>query len=223
MQRSGAYIVLTILLGAVGIGAVAVSRSTSARSLSKPQDTTAAASPQGTQASPGAPASVASTTQPPRLGPIPALDDSIGWINTAGINTAPTLTNKVTLYEFWTFGCYNCKNTLPTLRGLYKRYQADGLEIIGIHTPEFDSERDHGNVVKASADLAVTWPVVYDDDERNWQAWGNHYWPHIYVADQTGQVRFDHVGEGAYNELEVAIRTLLNVDPASPLSTPITK
>ncbi len=216
MNRTAAYFVLALLLGVLGVATVAASRSTSPNSLNTASAPTKAAS----SPAPNSPSPAALRT-PGDFGAVPHLDDSLGWLNTSGPSVPPNLTSAVTLYEFWTFECYNCKNTLPTLRGLYQRYHQYGLEIVGIHTPEFAAERDHNNVTKATKDLNVTWPVVFDDHEINWHGWGNHYWPHIYVADRSARVRFDHVGEGAYDELEDTIRALLHIDPTSPRSTSI--
>ena len=146
------------------------------------------------------------------LGKAPALDTSSGWLN----DKPGAVDGKVVLYELWTFGCYNCKNTLPYVRALWDRYQPDGLQIVGIHTPEFDYEADPANVSAAAAKLGVTWPVLLDPKRTNWQAFDNRYWPRVFITDASGQIRFDHVGEGAYASIEDAVRTLLGVDPSSP-------
>ena len=122
------------------------------------------------------------------------------------------------MVEFWTFGCYNCKNRIPHTQDLYARYRDEGLEIVGIHAPEFAYEREVDNITAAAADLSVTWPIVLDTDKRtfrNWQApVGPAYWPRTYVLDQLGQVRYDHIGEGGYEELEATVAYIL-ANPAS--------
>ncbi len=151
------------------------------------------------------------------LGTIPALDTSLGWLNAPA--TGPVLDARVVAYQLWTFGCFNCTNTLPFMRALAERYEADGLVVVGIHTPEFDHERDHGNVATAVEDLGVTWPVLFDDDKVNWRRFGNRFWPRLFVADVDGIIRRDRVGEGGYAETEDVVRSLLGVDPSSPRSS----
>jgi len=154
----------------------------------------------------------------PVLGNVPVLDDSQGWINApAG---GPDLTGKVVLYELWTFGCINCQRTLPSLRSIYDRYRDEGLEIVGIHTPEFGYERDHERVLDATRELGVTWPVLFDDDHTNWRRFDNIYWPRIYVADAEGRLRYDHIGEGAYARTEDAVRHLLGIPADAPRAIP---
>ena len=120
--------------------------------------------------------------------------------------------NLVTVVQFWTFGCRNCKATLPYLRDLYADYHAAGLEIVGVHAPEFAYEADPDNLAAALIDLDVPWPVALDTDKRNfhrWQPGTTAYWPRVYVIDGTGQVRFDHIGEGKYDELRDTVSRLL--------------
>lgn len=183
--------------------AVAAGRGTGTPSASGDQRTT-----ESTTASDELHAAIA----PERLGPWIRLDTSLGW--QGGVE--PDLRGKVVLYEFWTFGCFNCRNTLPYLIDLYAAYRPHGLEIVGIHYPEFDHERDRAAIAEASDDLGVTWPVLFDDDGVNWRAAENRWWPRIFVVDQTGEIRFDHIGEGAYTEYESAIRALLDVPPSVP-------
>jgi hypothetical protein len=110
----------------------------------------------------------------------------------------------------------NCVRTLPYVRAWHERYADDGLVIVGVHSPEFDFEKDHDNVARAVKELDVTWPVALDDDMAIWNAFGNQYWPAKYVTDRQGQVRYFHPGEGAYDETEDVLRLLLGVAPTSP-------
>ncbi len=114
--------------------------------------------------------------------------------------------------QFWTFGCYNCKNTLPHLQALYADYGDLGMEIVGVHSPEFDREKDPEAISAAAADLGVTWPIALDTNKRNFFAWQGSpaYWPRTFVVDQDGRIRFDRIGEGAYDELERTVATLLS-------------
>ncbi len=145
---------------------------------------------------------------------MPALDAK-GWINSAPLTTA-TLTGKVVLYDFWTYSCINCVRTFPYVRAWYDRYRADGLVVVGVHSPEFDFEKVHSNVIAAVKRLRVTWPVALDDDMTIWRAFKNQYWPADYVADRTGHLRYEHFGEGDYDNTENVLRSLLGVAASSP-------
>jgi len=138
-----------------------------------------------------------------------------GWLNSPGLS-ATALSGKVVVYDFWTYSCVNCVRTLPYLRAWYDRYGSDGLVVIGVHSPEFDFEKDHGNVEEAVKRLEVTWPVALDDDMAVWNAFGNRYWPAKWITDRQGRIRYFHPGEGNYDETENVIRTLLGVSSSSP-------
>lgn len=146
--------------------------------------------------------------------PVPGLDVE-GWLNTAPLSAAD-LDGKVVVYDFWTYSCVNCVRTLPWLRAWWDRYRDDGLVLVGVHSPEFDFERDADNVAAAVDRLDVTWPVALDEHHATFDAFDNHWWPAKYVADRDGRIRYRHIGEGAYDETEDVLRELLGVDPASP-------
>jgi len=99
---------------------------------------------------------------------------------------------------------------IPSLREWYLEYQDDGLVVIGNHYPEFSYERDIENVKNALVDLDVPYPVAIDNDRQTWNAYNNRYWPTLYLIDKSGHIRYTHIGEGAYDETEQAILTLLN-------------
>ncbi len=149
----------------------------------------------------------------PVLRPAPTLRDVEGWINSPETSfEAIQQANKVTVVQFWTFGCFNCKNTLPAMRDLYAKHHDEGLEIIGVHAPEFSYEADPGNVAEAVRDLEVAWPVALDPEKANfreWQKGGRRFWPRIYIIDRDGNIRFDHIGEGKYSEIEDTVARLL--------------
>ncbi len=146
----------------------------------------------------------------PDLGAVPEIVDISGWLNTSG-ESFDEVRREVTIVQFWTFGCSNCKATLPYLQDLYATRHDAGLEIIGIHAHEFDRERVPENVATAVADLGVTWPVALDTDKTNFRAWqgSRRFWPRTYVIDSQNRVRFDHIGEGAYDELAATVDALL--------------
>ena len=115
----------------------------------------------------------------------PALQGGHGWINSPGV-TAADLKDKVVIYDFWTYSCVNCVRTLPHLEAWYARYAKDGLVVVGVHSPEFDFEKNHDNVRAAVKRLGVNYPVVLDDDMNIWNEFGNQYWPEKYVTDRPG-------------------------------------
>jgi thiol-disulfide isomerase/thioredoxin len=130
------------------------------------------------------------------------------WINSEPL-TLKSLRGRVVLIEFWTFACYNCRNTLPTIKAWDTRYRDKGLTIIGVHTPEFDSERNIDSLRREVAELDIPYPVVSDTDYSTWKAYKVEAWPTLFVLDKQGHVRWGHVGEGAYEETEQVIKKLL--------------
>ncbi len=132
------------------------------------------------------------------------------WLN-SGPLTIADLHGKVVLVEFWTYGCYNCVNTLPHVTRLYNTYKDKGLVVIGIHTPEFPFEKSTGNVQAAIKRHGIRYPVAQDNEYATWNAYGNQYWPAQYIVDQSGKIVFEHAGEGQYDEIERVVRKLLNL------------
>jgi cytochrome c biogenesis protein CcdA/thiol-disulfide isomerase/thioredoxin len=130
------------------------------------------------------------------------------WFNSEPLSLAK-LRGKVVLVDFWTYSCINCLRTLPHLKAWWKTYEPRGLEIVGVHTPEFAFEGEASNVRKAVKQLGVTWPVALDAGYRTWNAYGNQYWPAEYLIDKEGHVRNVHFGEGDYDGTERLIRELL--------------
>jgi cytochrome c biogenesis protein CcdA/thiol-disulfide isomerase/thioredoxin len=146
----------------------------------------------------------------------PDLSGATAWINSHPL-TFPSLHGKVVLVDFWTYSCINCLRTLPYIKAWNEKYKDSGLVIIGVHTPEFPFEKDEGNVRKAVKDLGITYPVPMDNNYKIWRSFNNEYWPADYLIDATGAVRFHHFGEGAYDESEKQIRTLLEEANHTPL------
>ena len=143
------------------------------------------------------------------------------WLNTEPL-TLEALRGKVVLIDFWTYSCVNCLRTLPHVKGWYERYRDAGLVVVGVHTPEFSFEREEENVRGAVRSLGVEYPVALDNGYETWNAWGNRFWPAKYFIDRRGHVRFAHFGEGAYEESEHVIRTLLaEPDLPRPVSASI--
>jgi len=113
------------------------------------------------------------------------------------------------LADFWTYTCINWLRTLAYVRAWADRYADKGLVVVGVHTPEFLFERDIDNVRHAAKDMRVDYPIALDSDYAIWQAFGNHYWPAVYIADADGRIRHHHFGEGGYAECEMVIQRLL--------------
>ena len=147
----------------------------------------------------------------PQGGAIPSLGGATEWLNSPAL-TAAGLRGKVALFDFWTYTCVNWLRTLPYVRAWAEKYRDHGLVVVGVHTPEFPFEKDIDNVRWAAKDMDVSYPIAVDSDYRVWQAFDNHYWPAVYLADMTGRIRFHHFGEGAYDQTERAIQTLLSED-----------
>ena len=137
----------------------------------------------------------------------PALASGV-WINSEPLKLE-ALRGRVVVVDFWTFGCYNCRNTLPSLKRLDETYRERGLTIIGVHSPEFDREKKIENVRREVASLEINYPVVTDNDYETWRAFGIEAWPTVVILDKQGRIRFVHVGEGLYEEQENVIKELL--------------
>jgi len=135
------------------------------------------------------------------------------WINSEPL-TLKSLHGRVVLLEFWTFACYNCRNTLPSVKMWDARYRDKGLTIIGVHTPELDYERNIDKLRREVAGFGIKYPVVTDNDYSTWKAYGVEAWPTLFLLDKQGRVRWSHVGEGAYDETEQVIKKLLAEEEA---------
>jgi thiol-disulfide isomerase/thioredoxin len=130
------------------------------------------------------------------------------WYNSPPL-TLDALRGKVVLVEFWARECINCAHVLPHTKALYDTYAKDGLVVIGVHTPEYDEEHDPAALQAALRQYQITWPVAADNDYRIWNAYGNLYWPAIYLIDRHGRLVYRHVGEGNYEQTEQRVRELL--------------
>jgi thiol-disulfide isomerase/thioredoxin len=142
---------------------------------------------------------------------LPEFSGATEWLNSPPL-TAAGLRGRVVLVEFWTYTCINWLRTMPWVRGWAEKYAGDGLVTIGVHTPEFGFEHSLDNVRRAVRDLRVPYPVAVDNDYAVWTAFGNRYWPAIYLADQDGRIQGHQFGEGGYEELERSIQRLLGVE-----------
>ena len=156
-------------------------------------------------------------------GPAPDLIGIDTWINTPDGTpvTITSLTGKVVLVDFWTFACINCQHVLPSVTAWYDTYHDAGLEVIGVHTPEFAFEHDPDNVREAVTKESIHYPVGLDNSSATWRNYRNSYWPAAYLIDATGTVRYVKYGEGDYQHTETLIRQLLvAANPAVALPQP---
>ncbi len=98
---------------------------------------------------------------------------------------------------------------IPSVREWHNKYKDEGLVIIGVHSPEFEHEKEWNNVQDAIVRLGVPYPVTIDNDFHAWRAYRNRYWPTLYFIDKVGRIRHMHIGEGDYEQSERVIRALL--------------
>jgi thiol-disulfide isomerase/thioredoxin len=130
------------------------------------------------------------------------------WINSEPLKLND-LRGRVVLIEFWTFGCINCRNTLPFVKSWDDRYRDKGLTVIGVHSPEFDEERKVEHLRREVSSLGIRYPVVTDNDYQTWNAYKVEAWPTVFLLDKQGRIRWMRVGEGDYDETERLIQKLL--------------
>jgi thiol-disulfide isomerase/thioredoxin len=140
--------------------------------------------------------------------PAPEFVGLEGWTNSKPLSMAQ-LRGQVVLVDFWTHGCVNCVRTLPHLQQWHTRYAAQGLVIVGVHTPEFAFERSLDNVRAAVKRHGLSYPVAQDNGYQTWQAYDNQYWPAQYLVDRRGRIIYQHFGEGDEAEIEGQIQRAL--------------
>lgn len=153
-------------------------------------------------------------TEPERLGPAKDFVALDGWLQTDAENL-DDFDGQVRIVQFWTFGCHNCTATIPHLQEIYETWHPQGLEILAIHSPEFEYEKDPAAISEAAERLGVTWPIAMDTNKLNFGRWqtGRRFWPRTYVVDQAGELRYDHIGEGQYDELAATVAYLMENGP----------
>lgn len=144
----------------------------------------------------------------PVEGQLPALEAATSWLNSPPLTPAG-LRGKVLLVQFWTYSCINWRRTMPYVRAWSEKYAASGLVVLGVHTPEFDFEKDAGNVHEFLRDADIAYPIAVDSERAIWGAFDNEYWPALYFVDAEGRVRHHQFGEGGYELSEAIIQELL--------------
>ncbi len=142
----------------------------------------------------------------------PEIVNPSGFINTNNlpITIGQFRGKKVVLIDIWTYSCINCQRTLPYVESWYEKYKDMGLVVIGLHTPEFGFEKVKSNVEEATKKFGLTYPIVMDNDYSTWTAYGNQYWPRKYLINEDGEIIYDHIGEGNYDETEKQIQKALS-------------
>jgi hypothetical protein len=158
------------------------------------------------------------TEQFPVEGDLPSLAGATGWLNSEPL-TRESLRGSPVLVEFWTFTCINWIRTLPYVRDWFEKYRRDGLVVLGVHTPEFDVERDIDSIRRAALQMRIDYPIAIDSDYEIWRAFDNSYWPALYFADAEGHIRHHRFGEGEYELSERVIQSLLAAAGAGHVST----
>ena len=180
------------------------------------------ASPSGQQTVASPPAAVTSSVTEPEVVPpppptgrtgneklAPELSEISGWINSEPLTLESLRGGNVVLIDFWTYTCINCIRTLPYVKSWHEKYADKGLVIVGVHTPEFEFEKIRENVIEAVDGFEIEYAVAQDNEYGTWNAFRNRYWPAKYLIDSDGYIRYQHFGEGAYDETEQKIRELL--------------
>ena len=154
------------------------------------------------------PAVVETLPELPVLGTAPEFAGITAWLNSE-VLSMDELRGRPVLIDFWTYGCINCIRTLPHVRAWHDAYAPHGLVVVGVHTPEFQFEYVEENVRESLPARGVIWPVAMDNGYKTWRAYQNRFWPHKFLIDQDGRIRYHKIGEGAYQDTEKAIRALL--------------
>jgi len=229
MQRTQLIAAIVLVVAVVGLvlGRLSLNDSTPATAGSSPDVAAPAATGTDESTAPAATADAADTPAAdeaaapapavealPKLGQAQLFTNLDGWLQTDADNIND-FDGQVRIVQFWTFGCFNCKNTYAALRDIYDRWQPEGLEILGVHAPEFDFEKDPESIAASAEENGLIWPIALDTNKTNFRAWqpGRRFWPRVFVVDQTGEIRFDHIGEGKYDELEAAVAQLATHGP----------
>lgn len=203
-----ALLVIVVLAGALAIVRFGPSADAAASDgAAAPTETTGAESSEAPEPEPE---EAAATEAPPVLRPAPELTEIDGWLQTDK-DSLEAFNGQVRIVQFWTFSCHNCTATIPHLQEIYAEHQPNGLEIIGVHAPEFEFEEDPNAVAEAAEDLGVTWPIALDTEKTNFRSWqgDRRFWPRTYILDSAGNIRFDHIGEGRYDDIEATVAWLL--------------
>jgi thiol-disulfide isomerase/thioredoxin len=144
----------------------------------------------------------------PIEGKMASLGGATEWLNSQPL-AAARLRGNIVLIDFWTYTCINWLRTLPYVRAWAEKYKDQGLVVIGVHSPEFEFEKNVDNVRRAAKDMRVDYPIAVDSDHAIWRAFKNTYWPALYFVDAQGRIRHHQFGEGEYEQSERIMQQLL--------------
>ncbi len=210
MKRGQWIAIFVIVVAAVGLVATNLGAGDDAEVVAQPAAEQPAADQPPTKAAGTAPRS----ETPPFFGQAGDLVELDGWLQ-SDATAFSDFDGTVRVVQFWTLSCINCKRTIPNLSALYAEFEPQGLEMIGVHSPEFDFEKDPVTIQQAAIDLNVTWPIALDTEKKNFRSWqeGRRFWPRTFVLDQNGEIRFDRIGEGAYEDLNATVAYLIQNGP----------
>lgn len=120
--------------------------------------------------------------------------DTKDWLNSNPL-TLESLRGNVVLIDFWTFGCWNCYRSFPWLNDMEARLKDSGLVVVGVHSPEFDHEKNRNAVRNKIKEFELQHAVMIDNDMTYWRAMKNRYWPAFYLIDKQGRIRGVYIGE----------------------------
>ncbi len=144
----------------------------------------------------------------------PEFSHGARWLNAKPMFMKELRGKKIVLIDFWTYSCVNCLRTLPHVKEWHKKYSDFGLVVVGVHTPEFEFEKDFSNVRRAIKEFGIEYPVIMDSDYQVWSSYANNVWPKKFLINKDAQIVYEHAGEGGYKETEEAIRkALLELNP----------
>ncbi len=144
-------------------------------------------------------------------GPAPEFPKNTKWLS-GDAQSMASLKGKVVMVSFWTYASMNSSSTNPTLNNWQNKYRDNGLQIIGVHTPQYAFEKISDNVTNAIKTQGINFPVVQDNDYKIWSAYHNQFWPAIYLVDPNGNIVYTHYGESDYDTIEKATRKVLGLD-----------
>jgi len=149
---------------------------------------------------------------------MPSLHGASNWLNSPVLDNS-TLRGKVVLVNFWTYSCINWRRSLPYLRAWSKKYRGDEFALVGVHSPEFQFERNVDNVRQAAAEMMIDYPIAIDNEYAIWRAFSNDVWPALYFVGKDGHIRDHMFGEGEYDRSEHVIQALLREAGVSSFKT----
>ena len=159
-------------------------------------------------------------TEVESCGTAPSISGIDGWLNTQGDEAVALkdLRGQVVLIDFWAYSCINCQRSIPHVVAWDRAYRDAGLQVIGVHSPEYAFEKNAQNVADAARGFGIEYPVALDNSLSTWTNYRNRYWPAHYLIDAQGIVRHISFGEGNYEATERMIRELLqDANPGTKL------